>query len=91
MSGEFTEVRLADWSATAEVFRAFDATVTVEDDQITLERGDARLVVGRDGRLRGAMPLHEFERGDVERLELAPEAGTVRVTDGADSYEFRLP
>lgn len=87
----YTRVRLMDWAATAEVFRAFDAEVTVEDDRIEVTSGDARFVVARDGTVHGSMPLHDLERGGVEQLGLDPQRGVICVEQGRDRYEFRLP
>ena len=89
---EFEVVPLSDWQQLVETLRTLDAEVTETDDELSLQRGSATFTVGRDGSVTGAMPLHEFERGGVERLAVDAAGERIRVTtsDGA-RYEFRLP
>lgn len=92
--GGRVRVPVDDWAALQRHLRRFAGAgdVSVTDDRVVVSTGAARLVVTRDGQLRTGMPLHEFEKADVEALVFDHGDGHVEVTGpGGLRYEFRRP
>lgn len=85
-------VEITDWDAiTSELQRFCDGgTVHIESDTASCESGDAVFTVYANGRIKGEMPLHEFD-GEVELLEFDHEAGMITAESETDSYTFEKP
>jgi hypothetical protein len=75
--------------AALERFAGADA-VTVDGDCARASMGSAGLELCRDGRVTGAMPLHEFD-GAAEAVVFAHAAGELRVEGEDLEYTFRRP
>jgi hypothetical protein len=75
--------------AALERFAGADS-VTVDGDCARAQMGSAGLALCRDGRVTGAMPLHEFDgEGAVAVFDYA--AGELRVQGEDLEYTFRRP
>jgi len=83
-------VPLAEFDRVVSALERFAGEVTVEDGCARATMGSATLEICRDGRLAGAMPLHEFE-GGVETVVFDHGAGELRVEGDGVAYTFRRP
>ena len=92
MATDEATVEITDWDAiTTELERFCDGgELHVESDTASCEHGDAVFTVYANGRIKGEMPLHEFD-GEVATLEFDHEAGTITAKSEAETYTFEKP
>jgi len=83
-------VPLAEFDRVVAALERFAGDVAVEDGCARASMGSATLELCRDGRVAGAMPLHEFE-GGVETVVFDHDAGELRVEGDGVDYTFRRP
>ncbi len=83
-------VPLAEFDHVVGALERFAGSVSVEDGCARATMGSATLELCRDGRLTGAMPLHEFE-GGVDAVVFDHAAGELRVEEEGMAYTFRRP
>ncbi|MFC6904847.1 hypothetical protein [Halalkalicoccus tibetensis] len=85
-------VEATDWDAvTAELERFCESgTYHTDSDVASCTVGDATFEVYANGRVEGAMPLHELD-GEAETLTFDHGEGTITAEGEGVSYTFRRP
>lgn len=85
-------VEATDWDAvTAELQRFCESgTYHTDSDVASCTVGDATFEVYSNGRIGGAMPLHDFD-GRAETLTFDHREGTIVVEGEGLTYTFRRP
>jgi hypothetical protein len=90
----YERVPMEDWEAIEEHLRriADRGALEASEEEVVVRAGSARFGVTRDGGIDAGMPLHGFEKGDVEALYVDHDGDRIRVygPDGL-AYEFRKP
>lgn len=89
-SEDVERVPLAEFDRVVRALERFAGDVAVEDGCARATMGSATLELCRDGRVAGAMPLHEFE-GGVDAVVFDHAGGEIRVEGEGVAYTFRRP
>ncbi len=90
--GKGVTVEATDWDAvTAELQRFCESgTYHTDSDVASCTVCDATFEVYSNGRIGGAMPLHELD-GEAETLTFDHREGTITAEGEGVSYTFRRP
>jgi hypothetical protein len=85
-------VEITDWDTiTTELERFCEGgELHVESDTASCEIDNATFTVYANGRIKGKMPLHEFD-GEVETLVFDHAAGTITAESEVETYTFEKP
>jgi len=90
----YERVPIDDWAGIESHMRRIAGRGSIEtsDAEIAVQSGSARFAVTRDGGIDAGMPLHAFEKGDIEALYFDHGRDRIRVYgSGGLAYEFRKP